>query len=74
MAATLTLRTGALDALRDTHGLTKDVQLAAAMNVSPASVSRVLAGEQAPGSRFMASLVTAFPGVTLDDLFEIEVA
>ena len=34
-------------------------------------LSRVLAGKQAPGPKFIAALVSAFPGMDMDDLFEV---
>lgn len=71
MAAQLLLRTEALDRLRERDGLTKDGALAAAMAVSSATVSRVLTGKAKPGSIFIPALVAAFPGTTLDDLFEV---
>lgn len=71
MTATLRLRTAQLDKLRHTAGLATDAALAARMGMDPSSLSRVLAGKQAPGGRFIASLVACFPGWAIDDLFEI---
>jgi transcriptional regulator with XRE-family HTH domain len=71
MTATLRLRTEQLAKYRTLAGITKDTDLAARMGVDPGSVSRVLHGKQEPGGRFIASLVDAFPGMDLDDLFEV---
>ena len=71
MVATLRLRTEQLSKYRTLAGLTTDASLAERMKVDPATVSRVLRGHQAPGPRFIAALVDAFPGMDLDDLFEV---
>lgn len=71
MVATLRLRTTQLAKYRQLAGCTTDDALAKRMHVDPATVSRVLRGLQAPGPKFIASLVAAFPGLDLDDLFEV---
>lgn len=71
MATTLRLRTDQLTKLRRLAGLTTDAALAGRMNFDAGNLSRVLAGKQQPGPKFMASLVSAFPGFSLDDLFEV---
>lgn len=71
MTATLTLNTEALTEHRFRAGLTSDRALARAAGLDPANVHRVLKGTQDLGPRFMAGLVTAFPGVTLNDLFTV---
>lgn len=71
MAAHLNLKAEALTEHRTRAGLTSDGDLAAAMKVSSATVSRVLNGKAFPGNVFIASLVSAFPGTTVDDLFEV---
>jgi hypothetical protein len=71
MVATLQLRTEALGKYRKLVGFETNVALATRMGIDAGNLSRVLAGNQAPGPKFIASLVAAFPGLELDDLFEV---
>lgn len=71
MSTTLRLRTEQLTKLRKLAGLDSNSSLAQRMNFDAGNLSRVLAGKQQPGPRFMAALVSAFPGFSLDDLFEV---
>lgn len=71
MTATLRLRHEQLAKYRRLADLKTDAALADRMKVDPGTVSRVLAGKQSPGPRFIAALVAAFPGMDLDDLFEV---
>ena len=71
MTTTLRLRTDQLEKMRRLAGIQTDAALAERMGVDPATVSRVLKGRNAPGPKFMAALVSAFPGFDLDDLFEV---
>lgn len=71
MTATLRLRADQLAKFRTLAGITTDDALAKRMGVDPATVSRVLRGKQEPGPKFIAALVSAFPGMDLDDLFEV---
>ncbi|VEW13512.1 Uncharacterised protein [Brevibacterium casei] len=71
MTTTLRLRVDQLRKLRALADLETDTALARRMGMDPATVSRVLSGKNAPGPRFMASLVACFPGFDLDDLFEV---
>lgn len=71
MTTTLRLRVDQLQKLRILAGITTDAALAERMGMDPATVSRVLKGRNAPGPKFMAALVSCFPGWDLDDLFEI---
>lgn len=71
MTYRLILRSEVLAQHRTTRGLDKDQDLAAAMNVSGATVSRVLNGKAEPGPTFIAGLVAAFPDVSLDDLLGV---
>lgn len=71
MATTLRLRTEQLMKLRKLAGLDTNAALAQRMNFDAGNLSRVLAGKQQPGPKFMAALVSAFPGFSLDDLFEV---
>lgn len=69
--ATLRLRTEQVAKYRRLAGLTTDRALAERMDFDAGNLSRVLAGKQAPGPKFIAALVAAFPGLDLDDLFEV---
>ena len=71
VAATLRLRVEQLVKLRKLAGLDTNIALADRMGFDPGNLSRILAGKQTPGPKFMASLVAAFPGFDLDDLFEV---
>jgi len=71
MTATLKLRKDQLAKFRTLAGIKTDDALAKRMGMDPATVSRVLSGKQDPGSKFIAALVAAFPGMDLDDLFEV---
>lgn len=71
MVATLHLRTEALAKYRKIAGIETNDALAKRMGIDAGNLSRVLTGKQAPGTKFIASLVAAFPGLELDDLFEV---
>ena len=71
MTTTLRLRAEQLAKMRRLAGIETDAALAERMGVDPATVSRVLKGRNAPGPKFMAALVSCFPGFDLDDLFEV---
>lgn len=71
MATTLRLRTDQLAKLRKLAGLGTNAALAERMHYDAGNLSRVLAGKQTPGPKFIAALVSAFPGFDLDDLFEV---
>lgn len=73
MTATLRLRTEALVKYRRIAGLDTNDSLAKKMQINAGNLSRVLGGRQTPGPKFMAALVAAFPGLELDDLFEVVV-
>lgn len=73
MPATLRLNTDALTEHRVREGLDSDRALARAAGLDPANVHRVLKGEQQLGPRVIAGLVSAFPGLGLDDLFVVDV-
>ena len=59
MVATLKLRTEQLAKYRTLAGLTTDRALAERMGFDPGNLSRVLAGKQAPGPKFIAAIVSA---------------
>lgn len=71
MVATLQLRTDALAKYRLIADVKTNDALAKRMGIDAGNLSRVLRGSQAPGPKFIASLVAAFPGLELDDLFEV---
>lgn len=71
MAATLILKLDQLQKYRTVAGLNTQNKLAERMKYDAGNLSRVLRGEQVPGPKFIAALVSAFPGLTLDDLFEV---
>lgn len=71
LAATLILKTAELAKYRKLTGLDTQNALAARMGYDAGNLSRVLRGEQVPGPKFIAALVSAFPGLTLDDLFAV---
>jgi len=73
MTATLRLRTDALAKYRLIAGLKTNDALAKRMDIDAGNLSRVLRGGQMPGPKFIAALVAAFPGLELDDLFEVVV-
>lgn len=72
MEVRLRLKTEQLAKYRGVAGLGTDVALAERMRHDPGNLSRVLRGKQEPGPRFIAQLVAAFPGLDLDDLFEVQ--
>lgn len=71
MTATLRLRLDRLAKYRLLLGITTDDALAKRMNMDPGTVSRVLRERNSASPKFIASLVAAFPGLDLDDLFEV---
>ena len=71
MVATLKLRTEQLAKYRTLAGLTTDRALAERMGFDPGNLSRVLSGKQTPGPKFIVAIVSAFPGMDLNDLFEV---
>ena len=71
VAATLRLKADQLAKMRKLAGLETNSALAERMNFDAGNLSRVLAGKQSPGPRFIACLVAAFPGFDIDDLFEV---
>lgn len=71
MEATLRLKTEALAKYRKIAGIDTGEALAKRMGIDAGNLSRVLKGSQSPGPKFIASLVAAFPGLEIDDLFEV---
>jgi transcriptional regulator with XRE-family HTH domain len=71
LAATLILKADQLQKYRQVAHLDTQSKLAEAMGFDAGNLSRVLAGKQVPGPKFIAALMSAFPALTLDDLFEV---
>lgn len=68
---TIAVKRAAWDKLRDTASLTTDESLAAAINVSQSTVTRVMAGTVAPSTRFVANTLVRFPFASFDKLFRL---
>ena len=68
--ATLTIDTKRFDELRANQGLDLDKDLASALQVSKSTVSRIVRGEAAPGTAFIAAALKTFP-VKFEDIFVI---
>lgn len=73
MAAHLILKAEALAEHRSRAGLDTSKDLAAALRVSEATLSRVSTGKAEPGPRFIAGLFATFPDAAVRDLFDIHV-
>lgn len=52
-------------------GLETDSALAAHLGVPQSTVLRLMSGESRPGELLIASVLTAFPELGFDDLFEV---
>lgn len=70
MTATLRLKLDQLTKIRGWVGLTTDAALAREMGIDAGNLSRVLAGKQQPGPKFIAALCKALRA-ELGDLFEV---
>lgn len=68
----ITINYDRLDQLRNAHGIGTDAELARVLQVDPATLYRVREGKTVPSNEFLAKVATAFPNVTLDQLFVIE--
>lgn len=68
--ARLVLKRDMIDKIRRWKGLTTDAALAKAMQFDAGNLSRVLAGKQQPGPKFIAHLCAALDA-EMDDLFEV---
>lgn len=71
MMAHLELKRDKLKQYRKLAKLDTDQEFARALGVNPATVSRVLAGTSAPGSRFIAGLALVFGIALFEDLFAV---
>ena len=71
MTTTLRLRTRQLDKYMRLSGITTRAELARRMGMATSSVTRVLAGQSRPGETFVSRLISAFPDLEFDDLFEV---
>lgn len=70
MTATIRIRQRQLAKYMAGHDMSQG-QLAEKIGVAHTTVGRVLRGMQAPGERFIAGLLAAFPHLDFDDLFEV---
>lgn len=70
MTATIRVRKGNIAKHLVSKGWNNS-QLADATGVAESTVSRVLNGFQAPGEKFIAGLLAAFPHLDFSDLFEV---
>lgn len=71
MAASIRLRTGQYRKFARLKGWRSDDQASKALGINPATLSRVLRGKTAPGERFIAAALTAFPELEFSDLFDV---
>lgn len=71
MAASIRLRTGQYRKYCALKGWLTDDAAARAVGIDPATLSRVLTGRSAPGSRFIAGVLVALPEMEFADLFEV---
>lgn len=68
MQYTIELNMPLLDALRELSDLQRNSDLADAMGITPASLSRTLNGLSRPGPVFLGGLKKAFPTVSYDKI------
>ncbi|MET4611069.1 transcriptional regulator with XRE-family HTH domain [Rhodococcus sp. PvR044] len=73
MSSTIKLRQGQLAKYRKLSGLDTQQKLADAMGMERSTLSRTLNGFMDPGEKFIAGLLTAFPMLSFEDLFEVVV-
>jgi hypothetical protein len=71
MTAQVRLRTRQLEKFFALKGNKTDTGRAEAIGVNPATYSRVTRGLTAPGERFIAGTLAAFPEMSFEDLFEV---
>ena len=53
------------------NGLETDTALAAHIGINRSTLFRMLNGDAAPGEKFMAQVLAAFPGLKFEDIFEV---
>jgi len=73
MAAKVCLRTRQLDKFFSLKSIKTDTARAEAIGVNPATYSRVIRNQTAPGEVFIAGTLAAFPELSFEDLFEVVV-
>lgn len=71
MDAKIRLRVGQLRKFRAMSQMSRDSDLAAAMGSARQTVTRTVNGNTELSARFIASLLTVFPHLAFDDLFEV---
>lgn len=72
MTAAIRLKTRAL-AKHMTSAGKNQASLASDMGMAHTTLGRIIRGIQAPGEKFIAGLLAAFPHLDFDDLFEVVV-
>lgn len=65
------LRTAQFRRYAKAHGLSTDAEIAGHTGLDRTTLFRLLRGDIAPGERIIATLLTAFPEQTFEDIFEI---
>lgn len=71
MTATIRLKTEQLTKYMALTGI-DTATLARTTGLARSSVNRVMRGVHAPGERFIAGVLTAFPALDFDDLFTVD--
>jgi len=71
MTATIRLRHTQLAKYMKMTNLDTKRDLARRLNVNESQVSRILLGHCAPGEKFIAAILAAFPDLEFSDLFEV---
>lgn len=71
LSASIALRSRQFQKFMALKGLKTDTAIAATIGCDRGNLSRVLAGKQAPGARFIAGCLVAFPELEFSDLFEV---
>ncbi|MFZ1363085.1 MAG: helix-turn-helix transcriptional regulator [Candidatus Nanopelagicales bacterium] len=71
LPARIALRTREFGVFCKMKGWETIAQQAKEIGVNEATVSRVVRGETAPGERFIAGVLAAFPEAIFSDLFEV---
>jgi hypothetical protein len=70
-ASAIRLRTEQFRRRARLHGLDTDTALAAHLGINRSTLFRMLNGDAAPGEKFMAQVLAAFPELRFEDLFEV---
>lgn len=71
MTSRIRLRTTQVEKFMRMKSIDNQTQLAARIHVDASTVYRVLEGRNAPGEKFIAGILAAFPELEFSDLFEV---